>query len=324
MLSLSMDSFYAKTVSRNAAAVDLNFERMSSGRRINRAGDDPAGMSIAESLRTQVEGSQQASRNVQDAINVIRIAQDAIGGFMPILDRMKELIVQASNSTYTDAQREPMQREVDELKALFTQAYFAAKDFRVALDGVNNADRILNFQVGSNSGQYLSVDYNPLRGVMGQFIVDAFGYQELYDSPFQEFLAGYYGSPIPQPTDLVPPVPPFTPGQTFAQALPKKIVLTPRTDADIATAFSVVDNAKVALLGQATYFGAISNRLESTLENLGSFTENAAQSMSTIRDVDFAAQSVEMTKSQVLQQASTAILAQSNQRPFQVLELLRS
>lgn len=324
MLSLSMNTFYAKTVIRNASAVDESFERMSSGKRINNAGDDPAGMSIAETLRTQVEGTQQASRNLQDAINVIKIAQDAIGGFMPIFDRIKELTVQASNSTYTDAQREPMQREVDELKALFTQAYFAAKDFRVALDGVNNADRILHFQVGSNAGQLISVDYNPLRGVMGQFIIDSYGYEELYNSPFQEFLAGFIGSPIPLPTDLVPPVPPFNPGDTYADAFPKKINLTPRTDANIAQAFAVVDAAKTGILGQATYFGAITNRMEQTLENIGSFGENAAQALSTLRDIDFAAQSVEMTKNQILQQASTSILAQSNQRPFQVLELLRN
>lgn len=324
MLSLSMNTFYAKTTIRNATAVDQSFERMSSGKRINNAGDDPAGMSIAESLRSQVEGSQQASRNLQDGINIIRIASDAIQGFMPIFDRMKELTVQASNSTYTDEQRMPMQREVDELKGLFTQAYFAAKDFRVALDGVNQADRILHFQVGSNAGQLVTVDYNPLRGAMGQFIIDSYGYEELYNSPFQEFLAGFIGSPIPLPTDPAPMLPPFTPGQTYADVFPKKIILSPRSDQNITTAFAVIESAKVSILAQGTYFGAITNRMEQTLEALGSFTENAASAMSNIRDIDFAAQSVEMTKSQVLQQASTAILAQSNQRPFQVLDLLRS
>jgi flagellin len=245
---------------------------------------------------------------------------------MPIIDRMKELAVKAANTTNTQADKDAIQNEVDELRGLFAQAYFTAKDFRIALDGKDNADRVLNFQVGPNAGDLISVDYNPLRGILGPMTINMFGYEDLYNSPYQELLAGYVGSPIPQPNDPVPPPPvgPATPpGTTWAQFFPKVMTLN-GTAGQTDTAMNFLDSNKTALLGQVTYLGAIANRLEATANNVSMFEMDITDSLSKIRDVDMASEVSNLSKSQVIQQSAQAMLAQANARPEQVLELLRS
>jgi flagellin len=327
MLSLSLSSFYATRLSRQADQTDRAQQRMSSGQRINRSADDPAGLSIADHLRQQINGSQQADRNIQDAMNLVKIGEDGVEGMLPIVQRMRELVVQASNGTYSDDQRQAMQDEVDSLKQLIPMAYQQAHASRIALDGKNTSDRILEFQVGPNPGDIVSVDYNDLRGIMYNFVVQSYGYEELYNSPFSEMLVAQFGTPMPKPTDVIPTPPPptpspYPPGTTFAQAFPKQLVINPGTGANIDQSFNAIDTFQKGLVGQAAYLGSIVNRLQAASDSVSSAVIDLQDSESRIRDVDMAAQMVELTKSQVLQQSAQAMLAQSNARPMTVLQLL--
>jgi flagellin-like hook-associated protein FlgL len=180
--------------------------------------------------------------------------------------------------------------------------------------------------VGPNAGDLVQVDYNPLRGVLGPFVINMYGYEDLYNSPYQELLAGYMGSPIPAPNDPVPPPPlgpAAPPGTTWAQLFPKTLSLN-GTSADTDKAMQFLDTNKTALLGQVTYLGAIANRLEATATQVSAFEIDITDSLSKIRDVDMAHEVSALSKSQVIQQSAQAMLAQANARPEQVLELLRS
>lgn len=323
MLSLSINTFYATRAARQSDAVEKSLEKLSSGKRINRASDDAAGLSIAEGLRAQVLGSRQAIRNIQDAINVVKIGEDGVAGIFPIMQRIRELTLQAANSTYTDQDRAAMQDEIDELKNLIPQAFYVAHEARIDLDG-NPSDRILEFQVGPNPGDMISVDYNPLRDVLYNLVFEAFGYEELYNSPFGEMLVAAFGSPAPQPSDPVPPFLGHPPGTTFAQAFPKQLLINPGTEANINRTLSIIDNRQTGLVGQAAYLGAMQNRLEHTLSNVANAEVNVASSESMIRDLDMAEEMTKLTKSQVMQQSAMAMITQANARPLAVLELLRT
>ncbi|MDB5096718.1 MAG: flagellin/flagellar hook associated protein [Cyanobacteria bacterium RYN_339] len=326
MLSLNVSSFFSQRLSAQSDKTDSIMERLSTGLRINRSSDDAAGATIAETMRSQVEGAQQAGRNIQDALNIVKIGEDGVTGLMPIIDRMKELAVKAANSTNTQADKDAIQNEADELRGLFAQAYFTAKDFRIALDGKDNADRVLNFQVGPNAGDLVQVDYNPLRNILGPMVINMYGYDDLYNSPYQELLAGYMPQPIPKPNDPVPPPPlgPVTPpGTTWAQYFPKQVSMN-GTSTDTDNTMKFLDQNKTALLGQVTYLGAIANRLEHTADRLSSFEIDITDSLSKIRDVDMAHEVTQLSKSQVIQQSAQAMLSQANARPQQVIDLLRS
>src|SRR4051812_2776429 len=133
MLSLSLNSFYASQASVQSDKVSKSMEKLSSGKRVNGAADDAAGLSIAEGMRAQVLGSQQATRNIQDAINLVKIGEDGVAGLFPVMQRMRELIVQAANGSYTDQDRSSMQDEMDQLKNLIPQAFYVAHEARVDL-----------------------------------------------------------------------------------------------------------------------------------------------------------------------------------------------
>jgi flagellin len=326
MLSLNVNPQFAINLSQQSATTDESMLRLSTGKRINNSGDDPAGMTIAETMRSSVNGSQQAQRNIQDAINIVKIGEDGVSGLLPVMDRMKELIVRAGNSTNTAADKDAIQAELDQQRGLFAQAYQTAKDFRISLDGKNNADRVLYFQTGPNANDLVSVDYNPLRNILGPMVISMFGYKDLYNSPYQQILAGYGPSPIPKPDDPVPPPPVgpnVPPGTTWDQAFPKKLVVNSGLQADVDAANTFVTDNKAAIVGQVSYLGAIENRLQANLDQVSSFEISIADSESKIRDVDIASEMTKLTKSQVIQQSAQAMLAQANQRASQVLSLLR-
>lgn len=326
MQSLTPNSFFSTSLNRSFAAVERAQVKLSTGQRINRAADDPAALSIADGMKAMVQGSQQAARNIQDAIQLVRIGEDGVAGMFPVFHRMKELVVQAANGTMSGAERGAIQDEIDEIKALIPQAFFVAHSARINLDGKDVADRILHIQVGPSAGEQIAIDYNPLRDYMRGAVMDLYGYEELYNSPFGEMLAGGFGSPIPKPTDPVPPIPPYDslpPGTTFADAFPKKIDVRDGNSEKMKDSMQILDDRLAQIVGEAAYLGAVSNRLQTTLENVRMTETNLASVESHIRDADFAAEFTRMTQSQVVQQSAQAMLAQSNQRPFQVLELLK-
>lgn len=141
----------------NASAQEKSLEKLSSGYRINRAGDDAAGLSISEKMRAQIRGLQQASRNAQDGVSLIQTAEGALNETHAILQRMRELAVQAANDTNVTADREAIQKEVDQLYAEIN---------RISVNTEFNTQKLLNsgvsvqFHVGANSGQTIGISIN--------------------------------------------------------------------------------------------------------------------------------------------------------------------
>ncbi len=241
-----------------------SLEKLSSGYRINRAGDDAAGLVISQKLRAEIGGLKQASRNAQDGISFVQTAEGALGEVHNMLGRMRDLAVQGANDTNDVAARTAINNELTALNAEITRI---GTDTTFA--GASVFGTALNLQVGSEG-----------TGTTGQIIVAA------------------------------------TTAPTGAVATVTTSVLARTAIENIDTAIGAISTARGTL-------GAAQNRLESTINNLSVTTENLSASESRIRDTDMAAEMVNFTKNQILQQAGTAMLAQANQVPQSVLSLLR-
>jgi flagellin len=265
---LAMNTHRQLGVANNAGAKSM--EKLSSGFRINRAGDDAAGLSISEKMRGQIRGLNQASKNSQDAISLIQTAEGALDETHSILQRMRELVVQGGNGGTVEADDlEAINAEIAELNAeldgIAERTEFNGKKL---LDGSYSG----NIQIGANSGQQLTIS------ISGSMSSSGLGVSGL------------------------------SPDGTAGQF-----------DTDIAA----VDQAIKDVSSLRSKLGANQNRLEHTIKNLDNASENLQAAESRIRDVDMAKEMMEQTKNNILQQASTAMLAQANQAPQTVLQLLR-
>lgn len=260
---------------RNLSVTDgqmsKSLEKLSSGFRINRAADDASGLAISEKLRGQVRGLDTASANAQNGISLIQTAEGALNETTAILQRMRELTVQAANDTNVAADRTAIDTEIDQLSAEITRIAGTTEfNTQKLLDGGSVATGGLTFQIGANAGQVLNVK-----------IADM-------------------------------------------DATALTVNALDVSSADTASAsLAKIDTAIAAVSSQRSSLGAVQNRLEHTVKNLNVASENLAASESRIRDTDMAKEMMNFTRSQILSQAGTAMLAQANQAPQGVLSLLR-
>ncbi|MEH7899401.1 flagellin Hag [Bacillus pumilus] len=281
-------------LSANNGASQKNMEKLSSGLKINRAGDDAAGLAISEKMRGQIRGLEMASKNAQDGISLIQTAEGALTETHSILQRVRELVVQAGNTgTQDDTDLGAIQEEIANLvqeigdgsgkNGISDRTEFNGKkllngDFETAT---------LTFQIGANKAQKLDVNIKAMSA-------DKLG---------------------TDPTDATKTV----------SAL--KVTDFATIAAGAAGGFNdqldIVDNAIKQVSDQRSKLGAVQNRLEHTINNLGASSENLTAAESRIRDVDMAKEMSEFTKNNILSQASQAMLAQANQQPQNVLQLLR-
>nr|ACB05828.1 flagellin [Clostridium botulinum] len=248
-------------------------EKLSSGLRINRAGDDAAGLAISEKMRGQIRGLNQASRNSQDAISLIQTAEGALNETHSILQRMRELTVQAANDTNVTVDRENLQKEVAELQSeinrIASQTQFNTKSL---INGAVSEDaKAMTFQIGANSGQTIKL----------------------------------------------------TIGSMDAKTLKVDNIKLDDTAANITKQIATIDSAINSVSKERAKLGANQNRLEHTIANLDNSAENLQAAESRIRDVDMAKEMMNFTKTNILTQAAQAMLAQANQAPQGVLQLLR-
>lgn len=265
---MSMNAHRALGV--NSGGMAKSTEKLSSGLRINRAGDDAAGLSISEKMRGQIRGLNQASRNAQDAISLIQTAEGALDETHAILQRMRELSVQAANDTNVSVDRTAIKAELTQL---------SKEVDRISTSTEFNTQKLLGgaftgkkMQVGANCGQVISFTIKSMSAT-SLHVVD--------------------GS------------------------------LQVSTSASAQATITKVNNGIVAVSTQRSQLGAIQNRLEHTIKNLDNAAENLQAAESRVRDVDMAKEMSEFTKKNILSQASQAMLAQANQLPQQVLQLLR-
>lgn len=268
----------------NNTAGNKSLEKLSSGYRINRAGDDAAGLAISEKMRGQIRGLNQAERNSQDAISLIQTAEGALNETHSILQRMRELAVQAASDTNTsknsttgvDGDRDEIQKEIkqllEEIDRISTDTEF---NTMTLLDGsfATSGGKALVFQVGANAGQEVKLNLDNMSATTG------LGLNET------------------------------------------NVNLTAQASA--SSAITTIDKAIRAVSSERAKLGAVQNRLEHTINNLNTTSENLTASEARIRDVDMAKEMMEFTKNSILQQAATAMLAQANQQPQGVLQLLQ-
>ncbi|MFC0013582.1 MULTISPECIES: flagellin Hag [Allobacillus] len=261
-------------LSSNSNNIQKSLEKLSSGLKINRAGDDAAGLAISEKMRGQIRGLEMASKNAQDGISLIQTAEGALNETHSILQRMRELAVQASNDTNEKADRDALQDEVDQL---FDEINRIAKDTEFnsqkLLGGTNGSEVFSGaFHIGANENQDITVTIGDMRAntILGDTSVD------------------------------------ISTNQAAA-----------------SDAISTIDGAIETVSEERSALGAVQNRLEHTINNLSTSAENLTAAESRIRDVDMAAEMMEFTKNNILSQASQAMLAQANQQPQGVLQLLQ-
>jgi flagellin len=272
-----------RLLSKNTRMQSKSYEKLSSGFKINKASDDAAGLQISESLRTQIRGSQQASNNVQDGMNVLNIMDGTMQTLTDNLQRMRELTVQAANDTYATDQRSAISSEISQLAVDINRiAQGTQFNGRLLLDG-----SISNYymQVGANYNS--AVDRIDLANIGG---VNPFASVNIRD------LVGLTGT--------------TTTLNVMNSGSSLKVL--ERLDA----ALQKVNNRRATL-------GAMINRLDGTFNNLSLNIESQSASESRIRNTDVAKESAELTRNQVLQKASAQILSQANQIPELALKLLQ-
>lgn len=270
---------YSRLTSANASK-SSSLSKLSSGLRINKAGDDAAGLAISEKMKGQIGGLKQAKSNAQDGISLIQTAEGALNETHSILGRMRDLAVQSNNDTLTDEDRGQIQKEFtalnSELDRISNDTEFNTK--KLFNSGSSDSQKF-TFQIGANDGQKMSVEIGKMDSAT------------LGTAAVTEKLANSAAIKEDGTTD--------------------------------DTRISDIDKAIKKVSDQRATLGAAQNRLEHTINNLGTSQENLSEANSRIRDVDMAEEMMSFTKSNILSQAATSMLAQANAMPNSVLSLLQ-
>lgn len=270
VINTNVSALRAQNGSRMAnEALQTAMERLSSGKRINSAKDDAAGLAIASSMTSQIRGMTQAVRNANDGMSMAQTADGALDEVTNMLQRIRELAVQSSSGTYQDSDRTNLQTEVSALQSQITSVINNTKFNGVGLfTGSAGSAGTVTIQTGSDSGNTVNVDFTALT------------------------LTGV-----------------------------SSIDLSHATTA--TAALSTLDTAIGTVATKRAKLGASESRLSSVVNNLTSNITNLTDARSRIEDADFGVETTNLAKSQILSQASTAMLAQANQSQQNVLSLLR-
>ena len=259
-----------RNLSMSGGSLATSMQRLSSGLRVNSAKDDAAGLAIADRMQTQVRGMNVAMRNANDGISLAQTAEGAIGKVGDMLQRMRELAVQAANATNGPRDRINLNAEYKQLSDEITRTLGSTKFNGLAILGANSGPQ--TFQVGADFGDQIVITTKDL-------VIDMAG---------TNVATG----------DLL-------------------------NAANSTTALGNIDAALTLVNGERAQYGATQNRFEAVIETLQVASENQSAARGRIMDADFAMETANMSRAQILQQAGTAMVAQANQLPQQVLQLLQ-
>lgn len=285
VINHNMSAMFAqRTQGITTRAIGKDIEKLSSGYRINRAGDDASGLAVSEKMRSQIRGLNQASANASNGINFIQVSEAYLQETTDIMQRIRELAVQASNGIYSAEDRMQIQVEVSQLVAevdrVASSAQFNGMNMltgRFAREtGENVVTASMWFHIGANMDQRMRV-------YIGTMTAVALGVRNLGDES----------------------------------------IMTIETADDANKSIGIIDNALKKINKQRADLGGYQNRMEMTVVGVDIAAENLQAAESRIRDADMAKQMVEYTKNQVLSQSGTAMLAQANSNSQLVLSLLR-
>jgi len=280
------------SLAKNERALSKAMEQLSTGKKINTAADDAAGLAISSRMTSQIVGLEQSVQNAHDAISMIQTAESALDEMTNMLLRMRELALQASNGTGSVADRNYLQDEFGRLKDEIDRiANNTEWNGRAVLNGNAGGTGVtdVSYQVGGNAGQTISVSFGNMVG--GGLKTGASG------------LA-------------------VASGGVALSAIAISGATTAAAQTNASAAMTGIDNAIENVSNQRASFGAAVNQLTHAIDNLTQVSINAASTRSRIMDTDYAHATSELAKAQIIQQAGTAMLAQANQLPASVLDLL--
>lgn len=274
-----------RNLSNTSNALQTSMQRLSTGSRINSAKDDAAGLQISNRLTSQINGLNVAARNANDGISMVQTAEGALQQSTNILQRMRDLVLQAGNGTNSDKDLASLNEEVVELQSelnrISTTTSFGTKKLLDGDIGAGGGTPVttVSFQVGAygGTGDSIEVDFGEKKDA-GTLGVDA------------------------SKVDLTK---------------------TGETNFSVSDMLTAIDGAIETIDTQRAKFGAVQNRFDNTISNLQNISENVSAARGRIQDTDFAAETANLSKNQILQQAGTAILAQAKQLPQAVLSLLQ-
>jgi flagellin len=272
-----------RNLSTSQSSLATSMQRLSSGLRVNTAKDDAAGLAIAERMNTQVRGMNVAMRNANDGISMAQVGEGALGKVGDLFQRMRELAVQSANGTNSDADRVSLNEEFVQL----------AQEVTRTLEGTQfNGRSVLSdttanvFQIGANNDS--AIDR-----------INVVGFDWTASTDITNVVGTAVISGTEAPTMVITDI------------------------AGAQTVLSAIDTAIDRINSQRAEFGAIQNRFENVISNLMVASENQNAARSRIMDADYAAETANLSRAQILQQAGNAMVAQANQLPQQVLSLLQ-
>ncbi|OHD20165.1 MAG: flagellin [Spirochaetes bacterium RBG_16_67_19] len=284
IINHNMSALFAQRQQKlNSWVLDKNMEKLSSGLRITRAGDDASGLAVSEKMRSQIRGLNRAEKNAMDGISFIQTTEGYLQESQDIIQRLRELAVQAANGIYADEDRMQIQVEVsslvDEVDRIASHAQFNGMNLLTGRFARESGENIVTasmwFHVGANMDQRVRV-------FIGTMTSEGLGLKQ--------------------------------------QA--SKQIISVSTPDQANRAIGLLDEALKQVNKQRADLGAYQNRLEFTAKGLAIGAENMQASESRIRDADMAFEMVEFTKNSILLQSATAMLAQANLKPQTVLQLL--
>jgi flagellin len=254
--------------------MDRTLEKLSSGQRINRAGDDAAGLAISENLKAQIRGLGQAERNAEDGISLVQIAEGALSEISNILIRLRELAVQAASDTIGGTERKFLNVEFEQLTSEIDRIANSTEFNRVPL--LNGTGAIFDIQIGTRN--------DPITDRL------------TFDASSADVNIAALGLNLASVADKI----------------------------SSQNSLSSIDQSIISVSGIRADFGALQNRLQSTINNIQVSIENMSAANSRVRDTNIASATAELTKNNILVQAGTSVLAQANSYSKNALQLIQS
>ncbi|MBI2521622.1 MAG: flagellin FliC [Bdellovibrio sp.] len=263
-----------RNLSQTKLAMDKTLEKLSSGQRINRAGDDAAGLAISENLKAQIRGMGQAERNAQDGVSLVQIAEGALAEVSNILIRLRELSVQAASDTIGNTERKFLNVEFEQLTSEVDRIANSTEFNRVPL--LNGTGAVFDIQIGTRN--------------------DPVSDRLTFDASSADVNVAALGLNLASVADKI----------------------------SSQNSLSSIDQAIISVSGIRADFGALQNRLQSTINNIAVGVENLSSANSRVRDADIASETAELTKNNILVTAGTSVLAQANASTKNALNLIQA
>ncbi|MGU5560008.1 flagellin A [Aeromonas caviae] len=299
MINTNVSSLNAQRNMMNSTkSLDTSYTRLASGLRINTAKDDAAGLQISNRLTSQINGLDQGNRNANDGISVAQTAEGAMDEVTSMLQRMRTLAQQSANGSNNSDDRTALQQEYSQL---MTEIDRVAKDTTFGGQNLLNGGYVGSFQVGADAGQTITFRMTTA------FTIDGIA------------SATKGSATVSTGTGKEP----YAVDKTAGTAVTAADVKTISQASSAQLAMANLDFMIQAVDSKRAELGAVQNRFDSTIRNQSNISENVTAARSRIRDADFAVETANMTKQNILQQAASSILSQANQRPQSALSLLQ-